>query len=825
MRYGDKMKSQIVIAVVFLLSLSVAQSMPLHPRVFQMVQDGILPKSALEDPQFYAERGINQGKPQKLAALDQPSGQFKTLAILVNFSDHPSQVATSFFDNLLYGTTGNTVRRFYSLASYGNLDIITVNLPSALGWKTMPQTYAYYVDGQKGFGSYPHNAQKLAEDAVSAANPYVNFANYDNDNDGYVDALMIIHSGPGYEFTGNVNDIHSHAWSCFIPQIVDGKIVTSYSMEPEYWSNPNDMTCGVYCHELGHVFGLPDFYDYGYDSRGLGSWSVMAGGSWNGSNGSSPACFDAFSKAFLGFVNPINLTENTSQVSFPAVIDTGIIYRLWTNGGSSQEYFLVENRQKTGFDSYLPAGGMLIYHVDESVSGNNNQWYPGYTSNGHYQVALEQADGLWDLEHDTDGGDSGDPFPGSTVNRTFSATSTPNSKSYADAVTYVSVTNISNSSSVMTADLTIANAPPIPTLVTPLNGGYSNSLRPLFDFSDSQGAIRYHIQIDDSTDFVFPVINNNNVTVSQYTPTSNLTERRYYWRVRAYNGSAWSGWSTVWSLIIDVTPPVAPINLLANGANPTPWTNNATVVINWTNPSDVSGIKRNLYKIGSAPTSAFDSTHSLGPSGPVNLIMSSSGSQTIYFWLLDNAGNANHLNNAQVVVNYDGVRPTGSIAVSADTSASLTFRVSWSRGQDTGGSGLSGHYTVKVKTDNGIWQVWQLNVTDTTALCTGQHGHSYSFESACYDIAGNVELFAATAEAVTVIDTNAFIPGDANHDGLVRGSDVIYLVGFFKGFNPEPQPLRAGDANGDCLVLGGDVTYLVRYFKGLGDPPVRGICD
>jgi M6 family metalloprotease-like protein len=819
------MKNLIGTTIALLMMLSLVQAMPLHPRVVQMVKDGILPESALENPQFYAQRGINQGKPNRLAALDQPSGQFKILAILVNFSDHPSQVAPSYFDNLLYGTTGNTVRTFYTLASYGNLDIITVNLPSALGWKTLPQTYAYYVDGQKGFGSYPHNAQKLAEDAISAANPYVNFSNYDNDNDGYVDALVIIHSGPGYEYSGNVNDIHSHAWSCFIPQYVDGKIVTSYSMEPEYWSNPNDMTCGVYCHELGHVFGLPDFYDYGYDSRGLGSWSVMAGGSWNGSSGSSPACFDAFSKIYLGFVTPINLTLNTSQVSFPAVIDTGVIYKLWTNGGSSQEYFLVENRQKTGFDTYLPAAGLNIYHVDEAVGGNDNQWYPGYTTYGHYEVAIEQADGLWDLEHNTDGGDTGDPFPGSTNNRTFNSTSTPNAKSYADAVTYVSVTNISNSGSIMTADLTVANAPAIPTLVTPINGGYTNNRRPLFDFSDSPGATKYHIQVDDSTDFAFPVINDNNVLASQFTPPGNLSDHRYYWRVRAFNGSAWSGWSNMWNIIVDATAPTAPLNLLANGANPTTWTNGSNILINWSNPTDLSGIKRNLYKVGSAPTSAFDTTHSIGPIPPVYLTMTTSGSQTVYFWLLDNAGNAAYQNTAQVVINYDGIRPSGSIAVSTDTSASLSFRVNWSRGEDTGGSGLSNHYTVKVKTDNGAWQVWQLNVTDTTALCTGQHGHTYSFESACYDNAGNVELYTSVAEAVTVIDTNAFIAGDANHDGLVRGSDVIYLVGFFKGFNPEPTPLRAGDANGDCQVLGGDVTYLVRYFKGIGDPPIRGACD
>ena len=62
----------------------------------------------------------------------------------------------------------------------------------------MPQTYDYYVDGNYGFGSYPHNAQRLTEDAVNAANPYVDFSQYDNDGDGVVDALYIIHAGHEY---------------------------------------------------------------------------------------------------------------------------------------------------------------------------------------------------------------------------------------------------------------------------------------------------------------------------------------------------------------------------------------------------------------------------------------------------------------------------------------------------------------------------------------------------------------------------------------------------------------------------------------------------
>lgn len=817
--------AKIMFSTIVVLFLSITSlAMPPHQRVLDMIERGEIKKPMfMENPNFFAEKGINQGKANRLAALDQPTGQFKALAILVKFSDKNNQVAASNFDNLVFGTSGNTVRNYYSAASRGTLDIVTVNLPSALGWRTMPQTYAYYVNGNYGFGTYPQNAQKLAEDAVWAVNSSVNFSQYDNDGDGTVDALIIIHAGRGAEYSGSVNDIWSHAWECVIDPYVDGVWVNDYSMEPEYWSTPGDMTCGVYAHELGHIFGLPDFYDYDSDSRGLGNWSLMAGGSWNGNNGNSPAFPDAYSRAFLGFATVINVTTNSTGVQIPAVADSGVIYRLWTNGATGNQYFLVENRRQTSYDSALPSQGLLIYHVDNSVSGNNNQWYPGYTNNGHYQVALEQADGDWDLEQNINSGDNGDPFPGSTVNRTFNNTSTPNSRSYSDVNTYVSVTNISNSMTVMTADLSVSNAPSAPSQLLPQNGAFTNNRRPLFDFSDVAGATRYHIQIDNNSNFSSPEFENNNLTASQYTPSTNMSEMIYYWRVRAYNGSVWSSWSSAWSVGIDITPPAAPTNLLANGGNPSPWTSNPAFEIGWTNPTDFSGIRRGLYKIGLPPTNYFDTTGSI-PYSPSTISLTLSGVTNFYLWLQDNANNVNHQNFAMAVLQYDGIRPQNCMANSPETSASRAFTVNWTRGMDNGGSGLSGRHNVWVKINAEAWFLWLSNTAETSAVYVGDHGDVYRFEAQNIDNAGNVEYFNGSGETTTIVDTLAFLPGDANRDGAVRGSDVTYLVSYFKGTNPPPNPILAGDANGDCLLMAGDVTYLVRYFKGLGSAPVRGNC-
>lgn len=74
----------------------------------------------------------------------------------------------------------------------------------------------------------------------------------------------------------------------------------------------------------------------------------------------------------------------------------------------------------------------------------------------------------------------------------------------------------------------------------------------------------------------------------------------------------------------------------------------------------------------------------------------------------------------------------------------------------------------------------------------------------------------------------SYMPGDVNGDSQVMGSDVTYLVRYFKGLGlPPPVEVNGfypgADANGDCQNRGGDVTYLVAFFKG-GPPPVDGHC-
>ena len=506
--------------LVFCIYISVlnAQMVP-HPDLLSKIRSGEIDiPHTMKNIAQLKERGVSQAwasdelketnsKLNKedvhriLGPAKKVTGTFNAIFLFVQFSDKVSKVSIEFFDTLLFGTEPGTMRDYYEKVSYGELDLTTVNMPSTIGWVTLPNTYSYYVDGQNGFGNFPRNAPGLTRDIVQMVDPIIDFAPYDNDGDGEIDALFIVHTGPGAEFSGNDNDIWSHAWS--IPnggyQTNDGVRASRYSMEPEYWSNPNDMTIGVYVHEMGHsVFGLPDVYDTDYSSEGVGDWSLMAGGSWNGALGAKPAWPDAWNHIQMGYVIPQNVTSDLIGENITAITTEPDVYKIWKNGVPGSEYFLVQNRQKQGYDVGLPASGLLIWHVDETQYSNANEWYPGHTNNGNYLLALEQADGRYDLEKNANSGDIRDPFPGFTNNTQFNFLSEPGSNSYNDLFTYVSVENISNSAETMTADLRISEPAEYIQIISP-NGGESwqgNSERSIRWASNGINNISIELSID-----------------------------------------------------------------------------------------------------------------------------------------------------------------------------------------------------------------------------------------------------------------------------------------------------------------------------------------
>jgi immune inhibitor A len=358
--------------------------------------------------------------------------------VLVDFSDEAIAAgAADRFRDLFFSTgvlPNGSVKEYYTDVTGG---LITIE-GEVVGPYRMPQTVAAYAGSDNGLQAAFPNARTMANDAVTAADPNVDFSPYDNDGNGYVDAFIVVHAGRGAEETAAPGDIWSHKWVLPAERTVDGAKIFAYLTVPE------DAKLGVCAHELGHLlFGFPDLYDTDNTSEGIGNWCLMASGSW-GLSGDRPTHPSAWCKSTQGWINVVIQTSNNT-VTINDVKSSRTAYRLWKDGAGGNEYFLVENRQQDGYDASLPGQGLLIWHIDEAISDNTNE--------SHYKVALMQADGNRDLENNTNRGDAGDPWPGSTGKTAFTNTSNPDSKSYAGSNSCVAVTSIPASTAAMTVNL------------------------------------------------------------------------------------------------------------------------------------------------------------------------------------------------------------------------------------------------------------------------------------------------------------------------------------------------------------------------------------
>ena len=336
-------------------------------------------------------------------------GDKKGLIILVNFSDVKFQDNNDqAFYTKMANTSGFSERNFTgSVADYfkdqsrGQF-VLTFDV---VGPVTVSKEASYY--GQNDENGNDMYAEEMVAEAVNLAKEHVtDWKQYDWDNDGEVDQVMIIYAGEGEADGGAEDTIWPHEYSLSYlgsaVDVSDGLKVNTYAV-----ANEGSMGNGVFvvngigtiCHEFSHCLGLPDMYDVSYSGNyGMQSWSLMDNGSYNNS-GFTPPCYSSYEKLSIGWITPTELTETQSVSNMRALDDADDVYMI-RNAAHPDEFYLLENRQQKGWDTYVPANGMLILHVDY----DENLWHynlvnsysdgtDGYPVNDHQRCTIFHADG------------------------------------------------------------------------------------------------------------------------------------------------------------------------------------------------------------------------------------------------------------------------------------------------------------------------------------------------------------------------------------------------------------------------------------------------
>jgi len=363
----------------------------------------------------------------------------KILVLLVDFDDKPAQVPIETIYQRFFGDYTNSLKEYYKEVSYSRY----VPHGEIHGWYRAPNPSTYYTNKENGFGKYPNSSEKLVEDVVDMASNDldIDWTSFDNNDNGYIDNLIVVHSGAEAAWTGDVNDFWAHVWIIPEPKMIQGRYVWIYAMTSEYLGKPEDpQVIGGDCHEHGHQLGLPDLYDYTDQSNGVGAYSLMGAGSW-GNIGQTPTHLDPWSKYVLGFTDPIIDPIGTVYIDDAEQNSTNIIYTT----ADPKEYFMVENRQKILYDTYLPSQGLFIWRINENQI--DNQTYNNDKS--CYLVGLVQADNLKDLENRANNGDLGDPYPGIMNNRSFGRFTNPSSMLCNGQTQDFLINNVSDSASTM----------------------------------------------------------------------------------------------------------------------------------------------------------------------------------------------------------------------------------------------------------------------------------------------------------------------------------------------------------------------------------------
>ena len=223
----------------------------------------------------------------------------------------------------------------------------------------------YGENDKEGLDVHP---EEMIIEMCEAVADQVNFADYDWDGDGEVDEVFVIYAGKSESDTSDPNTIWPHMWNMEEaigrPYVINGIAINVYACSNELDGTGSISGIGTICHEFSHCLGFPDFYDITYKGAfGMNSFDLMSRGSHAG-NGFRPVGYTAYEKMMCGWQEPIVLSDQDVVIdSVKPISEHGNTYIIY-NDAYPNEYYMIENRQKTGWDQSYPAAGMMITHVD-----------------------------------------------------------------------------------------------------------------------------------------------------------------------------------------------------------------------------------------------------------------------------------------------------------------------------------------------------------------------------------------------------------------------------------------------------------------------------
>lgn len=436
------------------------------------------PTSAVAKAQAM-RREMNLGSQNRLSRNDLPSkavsGNLRFLVLLIEFSDlqftvsEPNTAFTNLLNQKGYSANGATgsAKDFYS----DNSNNIFTPQFDVIGPVKVSKPYSYYSEN-KGYGT--PGVRDLLVEACQLIDSKVDFSQYDNDGDGEIDNVFFYFAG--YNMAeGADGTIWPHKWAVSGNNIFDGKKLYKYACTSEYKGASGNNMCGIgtFCHEFGHVIGLPDFYDTDYNENGkgyaLGSFSLMSSGNYNNS-GNTPPYFGWVEKYILGWQGEPQEMIESGKYSLQTVTSNKTYMTPTTNKG---EFYIYENRQQTGWDKYLPGHGLLIYHIDQSDNMVNGmtakkRWLNG---DGINDIAAHQCCDLVEAVIEKDLQNSGQvPFPGTSGKTSFTSSTSPAAISWSGLPTGYDITNIAENGYEVTFNLTVDKSKHISGIVTDMMG-------------------------------------------------------------------------------------------------------------------------------------------------------------------------------------------------------------------------------------------------------------------------------------------------------------------------------------------------------------------